>query len=103
MYKQGINTEIQISRAETSLKKEIKIKRYKENKRREAKKLSEEGKENFLKIEERTLKTGDNAQNYYYEAMFRTNAELDKHSKERKKANLFPENQSISEFRETIS
>ena len=30
-----INTEIQISRAETSLKKEIKIKRYQENQRRE--------------------------------------------------------------------
>ena len=30
-----INTEIQISRAETSLKKEIKIKRYPENQRRE--------------------------------------------------------------------
>ena len=47
-------------------------------------------------IEERSFKTGNDAQNYSYEAMFRTNAELDKHSKDSKEANPVPENQSVN-------
>ena len=65
----------------------------------EPRKPSEEKKEKLRKIEERVLKTGYNAQNNSYEnptPMFRTNAYLDKHSKESKEANLVPENQPES-------
>ena len=50
------------------------------------------------------LKTGYDAQNNSYEnltPMFRTNVQLDKHSKDSKEANLVPENQLESLERQT--
>ena len=94
----NMNTKKQISRAEKTSeeKNQDHEMQRKQKKRREiADSIRKEEQEKKENRRER-IEMGYDAQNYSHEnpiAMFRTNVELDKHSKDNKEANPVPENQ----------